>query len=65
MDSRTIIRLLQAEGWELARIKGSHHHFKHPERPGIATVPHPRKDVKLRTVRSIELQSGVALRGRG
>ena len=64
MDSRTIIRLLEAEGWELARIKGSHHHFTHDERPGTTTVPHPRKDVKIKTVRAIEYQSGVRLRGR-
>ena len=65
MDSRTIIRLIEEDGWKLARVKGSHHHFKHAERPGITTVPHPRKDVKLKTVRSIEQQSGVTLRGRG
>lgn len=63
MDSRTIIRLIQAEGWRLVRVKGSHHHFQHGDRPGIATVPHPRKDVTLPVLRSIEKQTGVRLRG--
>jgi predicted RNA binding protein YcfA (HicA-like mRNA interferase family) len=64
MDSREIIRLIEAAGWELVRIKGSHHHFKHKGRPGVTTVPHPRKDVKKGTIRAIEDQSGVRLRGR-
>jgi len=62
MDSRTIIRLIEAEGWWLARIKGSHHHFRHDKRPGTTTVAHPEKDVSLGTVRAIERQSGVKLR---
>ena len=64
MDSRKIIRLLQMEGWRLIRVSGSHHHFIHHSRAGVTTVPHPRKDVKVGTIRSIERQSGVDLRGR-
>jgi predicted RNA binding protein YcfA (HicA-like mRNA interferase family) len=62
MDSLEIIRRLQAEGWWLARIKGSHHHFRHDDRPGTTTVAHPEKDVKRGTVKAIERQSGVNLR---
>jgi predicted RNA binding protein YcfA (HicA-like mRNA interferase family) len=43
-------------------VTGSHHHFHHPKKPGIATVPHPRKDVPLPTLRSIEKQAGLKLR---
>ena len=57
-----IIRMIKADGWKLARVNGSHHHFVHEERSGITTVPHPTRDVKPGTVRSIEKQSGVALR---
>ncbi len=64
MDSRQIIFRLKAEGWWLDRVRGSHHHFRHDTRPGITTVPHPRKDVRLGTLKSIELQSGVILRDR-
>ncbi|MCC6621984.1 MAG: type II toxin-antitoxin system HicA family toxin [Deltaproteobacteria bacterium] len=32
----------EADGWYEVRVKGSHRHFKHPDKPGIVTVPHPR-----------------------
>jgi hypothetical protein len=41
--------------------EGSHQHFKHPNKAGIVTVPHPRKDIPIGTLKSIERQSGVAL----
>jgi len=49
---------MQKEGWELVRVTGSHHHFKHPERSGLVTVPHPKKDLPTGTVRAIEKQLG-------
>lgn len=61
MSSREIIRRLKADGWTLIRVSGSHHHFKHPTKPGIVTVPHPAKDFPLGTLKSIERQSGVKL----
>jgi len=65
MDSRTIIRALIAGGWELVATKGSHHQFKHPSRPGRVTVPHPKRDIPLGTLRSIEKQAGLNLRTHG
>ena len=62
MTSREIIRRLEAAGWVLRKIKGSHHHLVHPIRPGKVTVKHPAKDVPIGTARSIERQSGVSLR---
>jgi predicted RNA binding protein YcfA (HicA-like mRNA interferase family) len=56
-----VIRLLKAAGWELARTKGSHHNFKHPTNPNLVTVPHPRKDIPLGTLKNIEKASGVKL----
>ncbi|HUK10994.1 MAG TPA: type II toxin-antitoxin system HicA family toxin [Stellaceae bacterium] len=43
-------------------MRGDHHQFKHPTKPGKVTVQHPRKDVPKGTVRSIERQSGLRLR---
>jgi predicted RNA binding protein YcfA (HicA-like mRNA interferase family) len=63
MDSKAVIRAIEAEGWRQARIAGSHHHFRHQTRPGTVTVPHPVKDIPPGTLRSIERQSGVKLRG--
>jgi predicted RNA binding protein YcfA (HicA-like mRNA interferase family) len=54
--------MLEAAGWRLFRVTGSHHHYRHPERAGTTTVAHPVKDVPPGTLRSIERQSGVALR---
>ena len=61
MDSRTIIRKLEAAGWQLVRVKGSHHQFRHPDHPHRVTVQHPRKDVPIGTLKSIERQSGLKL----
>ena len=61
MSSAEVIRLIKAAGWTLVRSKGSHQHFKHASRPGIVTVPHPKKDMPIGTLKSIERQSGVKL----
>jgi predicted RNA binding protein YcfA (HicA-like mRNA interferase family) len=61
MDSKHIIRVIEAAGWRLERVTGSHHHFKHPTRPGLVTVAHPVKDVPTGTKKSIERQSGLKL----
>jgi predicted RNA binding protein YcfA (HicA-like mRNA interferase family) len=62
MESREIIRRLLDDGWFLVNVAGSHHNYKHPEKPGKVTVPHPEKDLPIGTVKSIERQSGLKLR---
>jgi len=59
MDSRSLIKELEADGWTLVRITGSHHHFRHSSKPGTVTVPHPRKDIPIGTERSIRRQAGI------
>jgi len=63
MDSRTIIKLLKADGWSQAGQTGSHVQFTHPTKPGRVTVPHPRKDFPIKTLISMEKQSGLKFRG--
>ena len=58
MDSREVIRKLKADGWVLVRTKGSHHQFKHPDRPGLVTVPHPKRDFPAGTLKAIMKQAG-------
>lgn len=53
-----VIKQLEADGWFLVRVTGSHHHFKHPEKPGVVTIPHPRKDIPAGTLNSIRKQAG-------
>jgi predicted RNA binding protein YcfA (HicA-like mRNA interferase family) len=62
MNSREIIAALAKAGWVEVGQKGSHLQFKHPERPGRVTVPHPSRDIPIGTLRSIERQSGLKLR---
>ena len=39
MKVREIVALLTRDGWRLVRIRGSHHHYRHPTKPGVVTVP--------------------------
>ena len=57
MNSRFLIGQLVADGWYLVRVKGSHHHFKHSIKPGLVTVPHPKKDLLKKTAISILKQA--------
>lgn len=59
MNSRELIRALEADGWRLARVRGSHHPFKHPQKPGVVTVPHPKKDLGVGLVKAIRKQAGL------
>ncbi len=38
MKVKEIIKLIEADGWCLARQKGSHMQFKHPKKKGLVTV---------------------------
>ena len=38
---------------------GSHNHFRHPVKPGTVTVPHPVRDVRAGTLKSIVRQFGI------
>jgi predicted RNA binding protein YcfA (HicA-like mRNA interferase family) len=59
MHSKDVIKKIESEGWQLIRTKGSHHHFKHPERAGLVTVLHPTKDLPKGTVNNIFKQAGI------
>ncbi|MFW6059542.1 MAG: type II toxin-antitoxin system HicA family toxin [Phycisphaeraceae bacterium] len=59
VNSRQVIRRLEKEGWRCVRICGSHHVFKHPDRPAArVVVPHPRKDFARGTWLNIMKQAG-------
>ncbi|MBL8788446.1 MAG: type II toxin-antitoxin system HicA family toxin [Deltaproteobacteria bacterium] len=59
-SSHELIRIATDHGWTLDRIKGSHHLFTHPTRPGLVNIPHPRKDIPIGTARCILRQIGAA-----
>lgn len=59
MNSRALIKMVKADGWYEVRVNGSHHHFKHPTKPGLVTIPHPKKKLPIGTVKSILKQAGI------
>ena len=61
MTSTEVLRVLIAQGWYEVARKGSHVQLKHQYRKGRVTVPHPRKDLPIGTLKSIERQAGIRL----
>ncbi len=59
VTSADVIAILKSQGWVQKRSKGSHHQFHHPDRSGLVTVPHPRKDIKPGTLAQIWRQAGI------
>ncbi len=59
MTSQEAIKMIQQDGWYLVAVRGSHHQFKHPEKPGRVTITHPRKDIPPGTLNSIRKQAGL------
>jgi predicted RNA binding protein YcfA (HicA-like mRNA interferase family) len=59
MKGADVIRLLKADGWILDRVRGSHQVFRHPSKPGIVVVPHPKKDLGAGLVAAILKQAGI------
>ena len=58
MSSREVVQRLISEGWELVRVKGSHHVYSHPDRPNPVVVPHHNREIPIGTLRSIFRQAG-------
>lgn len=59
MNSAKIIKQIEDDGWYLVNVVGSHHQFKHPIKKGRVTVPHPKKDLPIKTVKTILKQAGI------
>lgn len=54
MNSKDLVKQLLEDGWYEVSVRGSHHYFKHPTKSGKVTVPHPKKDLPIGTVRNIK-----------
>ncbi|HVS51700.1 MAG TPA: type II toxin-antitoxin system HicA family toxin [Opitutaceae bacterium] len=60
MKVREAIKLIEKDGWFLARTKGSHRQFHHAKKPGTVTIAgHPSVDIPPGTLNSILKQSGL------
>jgi predicted RNA binding protein YcfA (HicA-like mRNA interferase family) len=60
MKVKDLIALIEADGWQQARQKGSHRQFRHPTKPGTVTVAgKPSVDVPPGTLSSVLKQAGL------
>jgi predicted RNA binding protein YcfA (HicA-like mRNA interferase family) len=60
MKVREVLALLEADGWYLARTRGSHRQLKHPTKPGTVTVAGKSSlDLPPGTLNSILKQAGL------
>lgn len=60
MKVREAIKLIERDGWYLARTRGSHRQFKHARKLGLVTIAgHPSVDIPRGTLNSILKQAGL------
>jgi predicted RNA binding protein YcfA (HicA-like mRNA interferase family) len=52
--------MIEADGWQQVRVKGSHRQFRHPRKPGTVTVAgKPGIDIPPGTLNSVLKQAGL------
>jgi predicted RNA binding protein YcfA (HicA-like mRNA interferase family) len=58
MKVRELLRLLEDDGWYVARTRGSHRQYKHPTKPGVVTLPgRPNDDLAPGTLNNVLKQA--------
>ena len=60
LTPRKIIKILERKGFELDRVKGSHHIYYHPETKKRVVVPLHKKDLPKGTFHEILKQAGIS-----
>ena len=58
-SSKDVIQILLKDGWTVKRQRGSHVQLEHPTKKGKVTVPHPNKDLPMKTVQTIMKQANL------
>jgi len=65
MKVRDIIRLIEKDGWYLARTKGGHKQYKHPFKKGLVTIAgHFTDNIAKGTLNSILKQADLTEGGK-
>lgn len=60
MNGKKVIKILEAQGWKVVRVNGSH--FRLKKGTLCTTVPiHGHRDLGIGLLRAIEKQTGVKL----
>ena len=57
-SSKKLKKIIEKEGFQLHRIKGSHHIYKHQNGKRVV-IPHPKKDLPKGTFYAILKQAGL------
>jgi predicted RNA binding protein YcfA (HicA-like mRNA interferase family) len=60
MNFREIEKIILKDGWRQDSIKGSHHQYEHPSKPGKVTISyHGSRDIPRDAINSILKQAGL------
>ncbi len=61
MKYRDILKILEADGWSVARTNGSHRIYQHAVKAGIVVVPvhSPGNDIPIGLKQAILRQAGL------
>jgi len=60
MKVKELIKILEKDGWDQARMRGSHRQYRHPDKDGTVTVAgKPSADIPPGTLASILKQAGL------
>ena len=63
MTFREIKKLLEADGWRLVRVCGSHNQFRKAGNPYAVTVPnHGSRSISIGVIKDLEKKTGLSLR---
>ncbi|HZK48011.1 MAG TPA: type II toxin-antitoxin system HicA family toxin [Thermoleophilia bacterium] len=63
MQVREVRAILEADGWELVRTRGSHRQYRHPTKAGRVTLAgNAKDDLAAGTLSSILKQAGLKRR---
>jgi len=60
LKGKDVIKLIEKNGWTLARVRGSHRQFHHPSKPGTVTIAGKEGvDMPPGTLNSVLKQAGL------
>lgn len=61
VTAKECMKALERAEFYLDRIRGSHHHYRHPDKTGTVTVAMYRGTLKRKTLASIIKQAGLSV----
>lgn len=63
MKIRKVIKLIEDDGWFLAKVTGSHRQYKHPTKKGRVTIAgHPNHTLAPKTLKSVLKQAQLEIK---